>query len=105
MIVSHRGTGGEMAGIDWSNNIVYAGSSSAYKLTSRYKRAKAVQDAVHKKYKNYEVNTVSHSQGGIISHLLGGESKNSITLNPAYKYENIGVNKYIIRSSADVYLQ
>ncbi len=47
VIVSHRGTGGEMAGNDWLNNIVYERSSSAYKLTNRYKRTKAVQDTVH----------------------------------------------------------
>ena len=84
---------------------MYAGSSSAYKMTSRYKRAKAVQDAFHKKYKSKDgwiINTISHSQGGIISHLLGGESKNSISLNPAYKYESIGANEYIIRSDLDV---
>jgi hypothetical protein len=102
VIVSHRGTGSEMMGSDWLNNVVYAGSSSAYKLTPRYKRAKAVQDAVHKKYKNYNVTTVSHSQGGILSHLLGTQSKNSISLNPAYKYENVQANEYIIRSSGDV---
>ena len=38
----------------------------------------------------------------MISHLLGTQSKNSIALNPAYKYENIGTNEYIIRSDLDV---
>jgi hypothetical protein len=102
VIVSHRGTGSEMMGTDWLNNIVYAGSSAAYKMTPRYKRAKTVQDAVHKKYKNYNVTTVSHSQGGILSHLLGSQSNNIITLNPAYKYENVQKNEYIIRSGFDV---
>jgi hypothetical protein len=102
VIVSHRGTGSEMMGTDWLNNIVYAGSSAAYKMTARYKRAKTVQDAVHKKYKNYEINTLSHSQGGILSHLLGSQSNNIITLNPAYKYENVQKNEYIIRSDFDV---
>jgi hypothetical protein len=102
VIVSHRGTGGEMAGTDWLNNVVYAGSSSAYKMTPRYKRAKAVQDAVHKKYKGYIINVLGHSQGGLIAHLVGISSNNIITLNPAYKYENIGTNEYIVRSSNDV---
>ena len=60
---------------DRLNNIVYASRSNAYKMTPRYKRAKAVQDAVHKKYKNYEINTLGHSQGGLLSHLLGKQSK------------------------------
>ncbi len=38
----------------------------------------------------------------MISHLLGTQSKNSIALNPAYKYESIGANEYIIRSDLDV---
>ncbi len=38
----------------------------------------------------------------MIAHLLGGESKNSISFNPAYQYENIGAYEYIIRSTLDV---
>ena len=107
VIVTHRGTGMEKYGSDWVNNAVYASSAgiTAYKLTPRYQRAKAVQDAVHKKYKSkkgWEVNTIGHSQGGLLSHLLGTESKNSIGFNPASKSEHLDKNQYIIRSSKDV---
>ena len=108
VIVTHRGTGMEKFGSDWVNNAVYASSPAGivtYKLTPRYQRAKAVQEAVHKKYKEkkgWEVNTIGHSQGGLLSHLLGTQSTNSIGFNPASKSENLGKNQYIIRSSKDV---
>jgi hypothetical protein len=43
-----------------------------------------------------------HSQGGLLTHLLGSKSKNSIGLNPAYKNESLANNETIIRSSVDV---
>ena len=107
VVVTHRGTGMEKMGSDWVNNAVYASSHAgiwAYKLTPRYIRAKAVQDAVHKKYtasKGWTVDTTGHSQGGLLSHLLGTESKNSIGFNPASKSESLGKNQYIVRSSFD----
>ena len=104
VMVVHRGTGMEMYGSDWLNNIVYGTAGiMAYKLTPRYQRAKAVQDAVHKKYKSdkWEVNTIGHSQAGLITHLLGSQSKNAIQFNPASKSESLGKNEYIVRSEAD----
>jgi hypothetical protein len=41
-------------------------------------------------------------QGGLLTHLLGTKSKNSIGLNPAYKNESLANNETIIRSSGDV---
>ena len=104
VMVVHRGTGMEMYGSDWLNNIVYGTAGiMAYKMTPRYRRAKAVQDAVHKKYKSnkWEVNTIGHSQAGLITHLLGSQSKNAIQFNPASKSESLGKNEYIVRSEAD----
>lgn len=102
VIVSHRGTGMEKYGSDWVNNIIYGVGIAAYKLTPRYLRAKAVQDAALKKYKKYEVNTIGHSQAGLLTHLLSAGSKNAIQFNPASKSEHLNNNEYVIRSSKDV---
>jgi hypothetical protein len=102
VIITHRGTGMEMHGADWVNNAVYATSTAAYKLTPRFKRAKKVQDDAIEKYSAFEINSIGHSQGGMIVHLLNSpEIKNSIGFNPASKNELLGKNEYIIRSSSD----
>ena len=43
VVLAHRGTESENMGSDWTNNLIYA-SSSAYKLTSRFKIAKKMVD-------------------------------------------------------------
>ena len=102
VIISHRGTGMEMGGADWLNNGIAISSIKAYKLTSRFKRSKKVQDLAIKKYSAFEINAVGHSQSGLIVHLLNGpEIKNSIGLNPAFLEQSIDTNEYIIRSSGD----
>ena len=102
VMITHRGTGMEMHGTDWLNNAVYAASTAAYKLTPRFKRAKLVQDMAIKKYSAFEINSIGHSQGGMLVHLLNSpEIKNSIGFNPASKNEILGKNEYIIRSSGD----
>ena len=103
VIVSHRGTGMEKFGSDWLNNIVYGVAGiNAYKTTPRFLRAKAVHDAVIKKYKNFEVNTCGHSQSGLIAHLLPYGVKNVFQFNPVSKSEQLQDNEYIIRSSKDL---
>jgi len=99
VVLVHRGT---VENIDWGNNATYAINSTAYKLTPRYKQAKKMVDNALKKYKGYTFESAGHSQGGLLSHLLGSKSKNSIALNPAYKNESLGNNETIIRSSGDV---
>ena len=99
VVLVHRGT---VENIDWANNATYAINSAAYKLTPRYKQAKKMVDAALKKYKGYTFESAGHSQGGLLTHLLGSKSKNSIGLNPAYKNESLANNETIIRSSGDV---
>jgi hypothetical protein len=102
VMITHRGTGMEMHGTDWLNNAVYAASTAAYRLTPRFKRAKLVQDKAIKKYSAFEINSIGHSQGGLIVHLLNSSKiKNSIGFNPASKNEMLDKNEYIIRSSGD----
>ena len=100
VVLAHRGTGSENMGSDWVNNIIYA-SSSAYKLTSRFKIALKMVDNAFLKYKNYQFESIGHSQGALLSRLLSDKALNSIELNPAYKAESIQDNEYIIRSSGD----
>ena len=42
----------------------------------------------HKKYKGYQFETVGHSQGALLAHLLSDRSKNGYLFNPAYKKNN-----------------
>jgi hypothetical protein len=100
VVLAHRGTGSENMGSDWANNIIYA-SSSAYKLTPRFKIAKKMVDNAFLKYKNYQFESIGHSQGALLSRLLSDKALNSIELNPAYKAESMNDNEYIIRSSGD----
>jgi hypothetical protein len=102
VVVAHRGTAGIT---DWGNNAIYAiGGKRAYKLTSRYKEAEKVQRQAEKKYGASNVSTIGHSQGGLQSELLGGRSKEIITLNKAtLPFEsNTNKNQFDVRSSRDV---
>ena len=102
VVVAHRGTAGIS---DWGNNAVYAlGGKTAYKLTSRYREAEKVQRRAEKKYGASNVSTIGHSQGGLQSELLGGRSKEIITLNKAtMPFEsNTNKNQYDVRSNRDV---
>ena len=85
---------------DWANNLIYA-SSSAYKLTPRYKTAKKMYDNALKKYKGFQVESIGHSQGSLLARLLSDKLINSIQVNPAYKAETLKDNEYIVRSSGD----
>jgi hypothetical protein len=80
------------------------GGKEAYKLTPRYKEAEKVQRRAEKKYGASNVTTIGHSQGGLQSELLGGRSKEIITLNKAtLPFEsNKNKNQYDIRSDRDV---
>ena len=82
VIVIHRGTK-EVS--DWKNNIWYAINSNAYNFTTRFKISKNTQNKAQKKYKGYKIETLGHSQGGLLTHKLGTNSLSSIQLNPAYK--------------------
>jgi hypothetical protein len=99
VVVSHRGT---VEALDWANNLTYGLSSTAYKLTPRFKAGQKMQETAHKKYKGYQFEVVGHSQGGLLTHLLSDKSKNAYLVNPAYKKEQLRENEYIIRSSGDL---
>jgi len=102
-VLTHKGTSGDTfldSAKDWSNNAMYA--VGLYKYTDRYKQGKKLQDATHNKYGAQNVSTLGHSQGSLLARQHGQNSKEIITLNPAYKGEKPLHNEYNIRSSGDV---
>lgn len=105
VVVAHRGTSGVL---DWGNNFAYGvGGELAYKLTSRYKEAKKVQQKAEKKYGAKNITTIGHSQGGLQAQLLGGNTKEIITLNKATRPQEMifgsskKKNQYDVRASGD----
>ena len=63
-------------------------NSNAYNFTTRFTISKNTQNKAPKKYKGYKIETLGHSQGGLLTHKLGTNSLSSIHLNPAYKGES-----------------
>lgn len=96
-VVVHRGTKEAM---DWTNNAMYA--MGMYKYTNRYKTGLQMQRKAEKKYGAKNISTLGHSQGAILARELGQNTKEIITLNPAYKGEKPLKNEYNIRSSGDI---
>ena len=94
--VVHRGTKGAA---DWGNNAAYI--AGLYKHTGRYKEAERVQQRAEAKYGAQNIDTIGHSQSGILARELGQNTKNIVTLNPAYMGEQEGKNETVIRSSGD----
>jgi len=81
VVVAHKGTQGAM---DWGNNLVYAVTGEmGYKQTKRYKDARKVQKAAENAFGRDMVTTIGHSQGGLQAQMLGGDSKEVITVNKA----------------------
>lgn len=105
VVVAHRGTAGAM---DWGNNLVYGLTGDVgYKLTSRYREAKKVQQNAEKKYGAENITTIGHSQGGLQAQLLGGNTREIITLNKATRPQEVlygsskKSNQYDVRASGD----
>jgi hypothetical protein len=96
-VVVHRGTKEAM---DWTNNLMYA--VGKYKWTNRYQSGLRMQRMAEKKYGANNISTLGHSQGAVLARELGQNTKEIITLNPAYKGEKPLKNEYNIRSSGDV---
>jgi hypothetical protein len=96
-VVVHRGTKEAM---DWTNNAMYA--LGMYKYTNRYKTGLQMQRKAEKKYGAKNITTLGHSQSAELARQLGQNTKEIITLNPAYKGEKPLKNEYNIRSSGDV---
>lgn len=88
VVVAHRGTEGTIS--DWGNNAAFGiGGEFGYKMTQRYRDANKLQKDTEKKYGRDNVITIGHSQGGLIAELVGGNSKEIITVNKATRPQNI----------------
>lgn len=105
VVVAHRGTSGVL---DWGNNAVYGVFGDiGYKLTPRFKEAQKVQQNAEKKYGAKNITTIGHSQGAYQAQLLGGNTREIITLNKATRPNEIlygsskKKNQYDVRSSGD----
>lgn len=96
-VVIHRGTSGAL---DWFNNVAYA--TGYYNFTPRYWTGRQIQKGAEQKYGAKNVSTLGHSQGAVLTRKLGKNSKEMITLNPAWLGESQAPNEYVIRSGADV---
>ncbi len=104
VVVAHRGTPAT-DGADWLNNLTYAlKGTEGYKKTKRFLASKKVQDAAEAKYGTKKMATIGHSQGSLLSELLGKNGYETITLNKATRPKsNVkGQHQYDIRSSGDV---
>ena len=106
VVVAHQGT---TTASDWGNNAVYASlGDMGYKLTPRYKEAQKVQQNAEKKYGAKHITTIGHSQGGLQAQLLGGKSREIITLNKATRPQEFLYgsskknNQYDVRASGDL---
>ena len=104
-VVAHSGTDSIS---DWGNNLVYGlFGKKGYQYTSRYKEAEEVQKKALRKYGAQNLSTLSHSQSGLISELLGQKGltgREAISLNKATRIgSNVKMpNQYDIRSTADI---
>jgi len=97
-VVVHRGTNPEI--LDWLNNVAYA--TGYYHWTLRNYRGKQIQQLAERKYGAKNVTTLGHSQGAQLARRHGKNSKEIITMNPAYLPNEIQhSNEYRIRSSRD----
>jgi len=106
VVVAHMGSSGVL---DWGNNAVYGAIGEVgYKLTPRYKEAYSVQQKAEKKYGAKNITTIGHSQGGLQARLLGGKSREIITLNKATRPQEAifgsskKKNQYDVRARGDL---
>ena len=101
VVVAHRGTEGTMS--DWGNNLAFGvGGETGYKMTQRYRDANKLQKEAEKKYGSKNVITVGHSQGGLIAELVGGNSKEIITVNKATRPQNVVFGSEKKKNQTDV---
>jgi hypothetical protein len=104
IVINYIGT---ISATDWLNNFNYL--FKTYKLSSRYKRAKAILDRVLKDFPKYKIKLIGYSQAGIIVRELAKLYENEIfeiiSLNPGnisvYEKTSAPEHEYVIKSDLD----
>jgi hypothetical protein len=100
-IVSFRGTAGTLT--DWSYNATYAAlGQDKYSQTKRAKAMDPILQKAIKKYGGENITIIGHSQGAIATRKNANKVNETITLNPAARFETQSKNEYTIRSSMDI---
>jgi len=81
LVIVFRGTEGTLR--DWSNN--FKMGIGRYKSTERFQRSKKIFEDALRMFPHYSITLVSHSQSGMITHLLDDERVHEVlTYNPAW---------------------
>jgi len=104
IVINYIGT---ISATDWLNNFNYL--FRTYKLSSRYKRAKAILEKVLKDFPKYKIKLIGYSQSGIIVRELAKVYENDIfeiiSLNPGnisvYEGTPSHEHEYVIKSDLD----
>lgn len=104
IVINYIGT---ISATDWLNNFNYL--FKTYKLSSRYKRAKAILERVLRDFPKYKIKLIGYSQAGIIVRELAKVYENDIfeiiSLNPGnisvYEKTPAPAHEYVIKSDLD----
>ena len=81
LVIVFRGTEGTAR--DWSNN--FQMGIGRYKKTNRFHRSKKIFEEALEKYPHYKITLVSHSQSGLLTHLLDDHRVHEVlAYNPAW---------------------
>jgi hypothetical protein len=92
---------GTYSTLDWLNN--YEMAKGNYQQTRRFKTAKRIFEETLSQFPDFKVTLVSHSQSGMISHLLNDSRVyEALSYNPAFfPTTSQKSNEYVIKTTAD----
>ncbi len=92
---------GTYTALDWLNN--YEMAKGNYQSTRRFKTAKRIFEETLSQFPDFKITLVSHSQSGMISHLLDdGRVHEVLAYNPAwFPTTSQKSNEFIVKTTAD----
>ena len=86
---------------DWIPNILYGVKSGLEQLTPRFRNTKKIVENVRKKYPDYTIEYLTHSQSAIHGRSLARPNESIVSVNPLSKGNEFYKNEQVIRSSGD----